>query len=242
MRTHSIIVPACGDGARFGTDAPKHLVDISGKPMVQRVIDALPEDIDIYLLVRPEYEALTRERVRAHNLAVVPVPMITHSVCETLLFAPVRKEDCVLVINCDNVIVPAIGWHEFLRLYKNVVVTFPEQDTKIQPPPFSYVRTYRQFVVEIAEKVRIGPLACAGAFLFEDYEMLRLLCKWHLKWDPPDYKQEHYLAPVYSRLIESTHVYNDQLTSRSVFVRMGTPLEATEARSYYVSRDTRPWD
>ena len=100
----SIIVPACGHGLRFGSDTPKHLVDIAGRPMVQRVIDALPDEADIYLLVRPEYVSMTRERIT--RARVVPVHACARGVCETLLSAPVDPRDKVLVVNCDNVILP----------------------------------------------------------------------------------------------------------------------------------------
>lgn len=241
MLSHSVIIPACGDGKRFGTDAPKHLVNIAGRPMVQRVIDALPDNIDIYLLVRAEYAEATRNAVQAPNLSVVPVSLMTHSVCETLMYAPVRKEARVLIVNCDNVISPFGGWLNILSRYKNAVVTFVEQDTSVEPPPFSYVRTVYSFIVEIAEKRRIceGALACAGAFLFEDYDTLRLLCKWHLSLDPPDFKKEHYLAPVYTRLIQRTNVHSLQLHAGDTFIRMGTPLEAEDARKHYVLGNQR---
>jgi len=204
--------------------------------MVQRVIDALPDEADIYLLVRPEYVSMTRERIT--RARVVPVHACARGVCETLLSAPVDPRDKVLVVNCDNVILPPWGWDQFFQ-YENAIVTFREQDILVEPPPFSYVRTQGSIIYEIAEKRRIGQLACAGAFLFADYETLRLLCNWHLAYDPPDYKAEHYLAPAYTRLIDGTNVYSVQLNASDIFVRMGTPSEATEARNYYVHGNTR---
>jgi hypothetical protein len=205
--------------------------------MVQRVIDELPSYANIFLLTRPEHVAHTRAVIEAPNLIVVPVHDYKLGVCQTLLSAPVIATDKVLVVNCDNVIVPPGGWHNFLTVYKNAVVTFREGE-RVDPPPFSYVRSINRFVVEIAEKKRVGVYACAGAFLFESYEMLCKLCKWHLSLDPPDHNMEHYLAPVYNRLIANIHVYFIPLGEDDLFIRMGTPSEATEARRTYVSRDT----
>jgi molybdopterin-guanine dinucleotide biosynthesis protein A len=120
---HSVIVPACGDGMRFGSNAPKHLVDIGGKPMVQRVIDELPNNTNIYLLVRSEYVTATRAGVRGTNVSIVPVYEYHRGVCDTLMHAPVRSHDKVTVINCDNVIVPPRGWQRFFEL-DNAIVTF----------------------------------------------------------------------------------------------------------------------
>jgi molybdopterin-guanine dinucleotide biosynthesis protein A len=237
IASHSVIIPACGEGIRFGIYTPKHLIDIGGKPMVQRVIDELPSYANIFLLTRPEHASQTRATVEAPNLVVTPVHDYKLGVCQTLLSAPVPLSDKILVVNCDNVISPPGGWHNFLTIYKNAVVTFKEKE-RIEPPPFSYVRSINKFVVEIAEKRRVGAYACAGAFLFESYEMLCKLCKWHLALDPPDHNMEHYLAPVYNRLIANVHVYFIPLGEDDLFIRMGTPFEATEARSYYVSRDT----
>jgi len=174
--------------------------------------------------------------IEAPNLVVVPVHDYRLGVCQTLLNAPVHALNKTLVVNCDNAITPPNGWHVFLTKYKNAVVTFIEKE-RLFPPPFSYVHIAHGYITEIREKQRIGDHACAGAFLFESYEMLHKLCKWHLALDPPDHNMEHYLAPVYNRLIMKTNVYNVELNEGDLFVRMGTPSEATEARSYYVSRD-----
>jgi len=237
----SIIIPACGSGARFGTDLPKHLFDVGGAPMVQRVIDELPSNVAIHLLVKPQHEAMTKALIRGVNVKITPVVAHGRGVCETLLAAPVNPRSKTLVVNCDNVIVPGMGWRMFLDRYDNAIITFWEDNVTPQPPPYSYCRVTKGLVRAVTEKKRLSRYACAGAFLFQDYETLRLLCNWHMAYDAPDVEREYYLAPAYSRLIDdpTTQVRCVHLTKEDTFIRMGTPLEALEAVRHYVPGNQR---
>lgn len=231
----NVIIPACGNGARFGMGTPKHLIDIAGKPMISWVIEHLPVHCLIRVLVRAEYLEMTKAFLSEYNnrgVQVIPVNHYQRGACETVVSASIHNPLKVLVINCDNIIQPEGGWFMFLNKYENAILTFIERGPAVEPPPFSYVRVKNGVVVKVAEKQRIGRYACAGAFLFQDFQTLTTLCKWHLNNDPPDAKLEHYLAPVYNRLIEDpmSQVVNVPLKSTSIFIRMGTPIEADEAR------------
>src|SRR5262245_59655284 len=113
----NIIIPCCGNGARFGALRPKHLIDIAGRPMMQRVLDMLPSQARIFLLVRPEHEHETAALIH-HDVAVVPVSAYARGAAETVLGAVSvvgpHLTGRVLVVNCDNVIVPPQGWTAFL--------------------------------------------------------------------------------------------------------------------------------
>ena len=231
--TVNVIIPACGNGSRFGMEIPKHLIDIAGKPMVSWVIEHLPQFCKIRLIVRPEYLAITEAAMaRYRNVMVLSAVHYHKGACETVLSAAIVNKQRVLVINCDNIIQPDGGWFLFLSRYDNAIVTFYEENRTLQPPPFSYAKVRNGAVVEVAEKKRISRFACAGAFLFKDFEHLSWLCKAHLNNDPPDARLEHYLAPVYNRLIEDplSIVHHVPLGKDSMFIRMGTPIEAADAR------------
>lgn len=238
MSSYNVIIPCCGNSSHFG-GAPKHLIDIAGKTMLERVIDQFPTSatkVSIYVVTRREHFGAT-VHLAGSNVIVIWVKDYSKGVCETLLHAPIYNYDKTLVVNCDNAIKPAMGWDSFFTMYSDAIVTFLEEDTTIEPPPFSYVHVNAAgHVMAVAEKKRIGVKACAGAFLFSDYQTLRLMCQAHMAQDPPDHNGEHYLAPAYSHLIghPNSTVYDVPLTEGSVFVRMGTPAEAEEARNVYV--------
>ena len=231
----NVIIPCCGNGSRFGTDVPKHLIDIAGQPMVKWVIDYLPYFVNVHVIVRDKNEALTRACLSMLSNVHVSVSDDWHNgATGTVCSAPIQNEDKVLVINCDNIIQPAGGWNAFFLAYDNAIVTFVERNRSVQPPPFSYARVESGIVQEVAEKRRIGRMACAGAFLFKDFYTLKMLCKWHVENDPPDSGFEHYLAPVYNRLTEdpASRIHSVPVGGNNggTFIRMGTPTEAADAR------------
>lgn len=230
----NVIIPSCGNGSRFGSDTPKHLIDIAGLPMVAWVIEHLPHFFcKISVLVRPECRAVTAAALRKYeHVSVFETESHARGACETVMAAPIDNDEKVLVVNCDNIIRPVGGWNLFFTDFNNAIVTFLETNRKVEPPPFSYAKVHHGFVMEVAEKVRISPHACAGAFLFKDFYTMCALCKWHLELDPPDVRFEHYLAPVYNRLIDdpNSRVHNVPLGRDGLLIRMGTPIEASDAR------------
>jgi len=229
----NVIIPACGNGSRFGSETPKHLIDIAGRPMVAWVIEHLPYFCKVYVIVRPEQKQITEWALQKYkNTQVFHTTAYTRGACETVMAPPLDNDIRVMVVNCDNIIQPIGGWNLFLTEHDNAIVTFIESNKNIQPPPFSYAKVQDGRIVEVAEKVRISRHACAGAFLFKDFFTLRMLCKWHLELDQPDVGFEHYLAPIYNRLIDDpmSRVHNVSLGRDGVFIRMGTPIEAADAR------------
>ncbi|KKL04319.1 hypothetical protein LCGC14_2617280, partial [marine sediment metagenome] len=53
-----IVIPMAGEGSRFseaGYTVPKPLIEVSGKPMIQKVVENLPFDADFIFLVRQEH-------------------------------------------------------------------------------------------------------------------------------------------------------------------------------------------
>lgn len=153
-----VVIPAAGDGKRFaeaGYRDPKPLVDVLGRPMIQRVIDNL----------KP---ALAGREHRVTVLSRVPLPGIdadvqiigpTRGAVETILQADLDGQ--LLIANCDQLVtsdwLPPLardGW----------LLTFPSVK-----PHHSYVRTDGSGIVkDIAEKQVISRLAIAGVYAFED--------------------------------------------------------------------------
>lgn len=240
------VVPACGHGARFqerGHPGPKHLLPVAGRPMVAWVLDALAVD-GLPTAVAVRNVADIPERTRGSLPARTAVVPVHPSACargapETLLhcLSAVPLDAPVLVVNCDNVIRPLYGWNQLIDHWHSAgasaaAVTFA---APALPPgvhgPFSYVQAQGARVQHVAEKYPTTAQACAGAFWFSSYGLLLRLARRHLE-GPPDYKTEHYLAPVLNEFIAlGMLVAHYEIQPRDIFVRMGVPedLPAAEA-------------
>lgn len=247
----NVIIPACGLGQRFidaGHTTPKPFIQVAERPMVQWVLDGLPRDSNATILLQHGTpEALGRKLLKC-NVVGLSLPEYADGAAKTVLRATqyIPLTAPVLVVNCDNVIYPEpgeFGWLEMIRSWvrdgaDGGIVTFRPDSVG----PFSYVRESSSGVVGgVAEKVPIGPYACAGAFWFSSYALLHAAVYQHLREGRPDFQKEYYLAPVYAQLIANgLKVMHTVLSEEDTFVRIGVPsdLPAAEEALYRAQRNT----
>ena len=233
----NVIVPACGLGQRFidaGHTTPKPFISVAGHPMVQWVLDSIPDaDHAVVLLQHGTPEALGRRLLPGVRVVGLSMPEYARGAAETVLCATkhIPLTEQVLVVNCDNVILPFRGWANIIADWRSAgavggIFTF----RPAQPGPFSYLReSAPRVVAEVAEKTEIGPYACAGAFWFSSYALLHAVANMHMKGEP-DFHKEYYLAPVYNHLIKNgLTVMHYTLEEEDLFVRIGTPEDLTNA-------------
>ncbi len=170
-----VVIPMAGHGSRFvraGYDRPKPLIDVMGKPMIQRVIENLNVDAEfIYIVQKSHVEtfALT-ERLQelTPGCHVISIDGVTEgAACSVLLAQHLINDDVPLLIaNCDQI----VEWNsnEFLHAAQNVdgsVLTFhhPERDNK-----WSFAATDPSgFITEIREKVPISDEATVGIYYWK---------------------------------------------------------------------------
>lgn len=163
-----VIIPMAGSGRRFaeaGYDLPKPMIDVCGKPMIERVMESLTPSSGA------EFVRLSRDVVGETEGAV-----------DTLLrCTDLRSDEPVLVANCDQWIAPGII-DDFLsqvpRKHAGVslstradasVMTFNSTN-----PHHSYVTAspHLGVVSSIAEKRVISDEAVLGVYWFRSGDLL----------------------------------------------------------------------
>lgn len=201
----TVLIPMAGAGSRFakvGYKLPKPLIDVNGKPMIQRVIENLNIDAEyIFLVQKSMYEQ--------HNLGTI-LPLIVPgckviqtfgltegAACTTLLAKEhINNKKHLLIANCDQL----VEWNSNEFMYSMLcddadggILTFNDND-----PKWSYVRFGEDgYVCEVAEKKVISDQATVGIYYWkhgEDYVRLaeQMISK-NIRVN-----NEFYVCPVYN--------------------------------------------
>jgi dTDP-glucose pyrophosphorylase len=173
-----LLVLMAGDSALFevaGFKYPKNLVEIDGKPLVQRVIEGLGEVMDsaseAIFLVREEENRRHHTddviRLLAPEATVLGVPALASGAACTALHAisHIDRDEPLLVFNGDHVLdddLPSILAGFEAAGLDGGVITFDAVH-----PRWSYVRVDADgLVLEAAEKRPISRYATAGIYWF----------------------------------------------------------------------------
>jgi len=163
----NIVIPMAGDGRRFkeaGYELPKPLIDVKGKPMINRVIANLDpkHEHKIILITRKEHKI--KEYFQGIDITVVELDTPTEGALCTALRAGalINNSNALLIANCDQLL--NIDMNEYInRAEWASLVTFNSTN-----PHHSYVRTNRRgFVLEAKEKEVISDQAVAGLYYFK---------------------------------------------------------------------------
>jgi len=206
-----ILIPMAGEGSRFakeGYQFPKPLIDVSGKPMIQRVVENLDFDAEYIFLVRKQhlkkYEGLIGTLTQITNLKtkVVEVDSLTDGAACTVLLAKdyINNDDDLLIANSDQIIEYE---QENFNSLKNltsvdaIVFTF-----NAIHPKWSFVKTNsRGYITEVAEKNPISNIATCGIYWYRkgsDYvRYAEKMIEKNIRVN-----NEFYIAPVYNELIQ----------------------------------------
>lgn len=215
-----VIIPMAGEGRRFaeaGYDLPKPLIDVAGKPMIERVIDCLqPADGARFVLV---------SRILLPNVpaTVVTLNEATDGAVDTVRrAAPYTGPGPVVVANCDQYVTPGLV-DEFLSAMEGAdagVMVFNSTN-----PHHSYVKISGGLVTEIAEKKVISDNAVVGVYWFADSTVLFDACRVVLAHGRRHANGEFYLSSVLGLLVDSGY----KVRAVEVDVRdkhmLGTPEE-----------------
>lgn len=235
-----ILIPMAGEGSRFakeGYQFPKPLIDVAGKPMIQRVVENLDFDAHYIFLVRSEHLVKfsglenTLKRITNNKCSIVEVKSLTEGAACTALLAKdlINNEEDLLIANSDQII-------EYQPLNFNLLKSISNVDSIVFTfnsvhPKWSFVKlNSRGCAVEVAEKNPISNIATCGIYW---YRKGSDFVKYAEKMISKNIRvnNEFYIAPVYNELI------NDGKTLFPFFVDkmhgVGTPEDLNNYLNSY---------
>lgn len=200
-----------GEGSRFAKEGytfPKPLIDVAGKPMIQRVVENLDFDAEYIFLVRKEhvekYHGLvsTLQRITNGRSKHVIVDGLTEGAACTALLATelIDTKESLLIANSDQIISYEKQNFENLKNLTSVdsiVWTFNDVH-----PKWSFVETNsRGFATRVEEKNPISNIATCGIYW---YRCGSDFVKYANQMIEKDIRtnNEFYIAPVYNQLIQ----------------------------------------
>ncbi len=222
----NVLIPMAGLGQRFqaaGYDKPKPLIDVFGKPMIERVTDSLKaSDINYIFVAQQQHAEMGLEDFLTPVGKVVWLNELTEgAACTTLLAKEYINNDEELVIaNCDQYM--EWNFQDFLshsKQFDGCLATFNSTN-----PHHSYAKTKGSLVTEVAEKIVISDKASAGIYYFKNGSQYVKGAEQMIEKNIRT-NNEFYICPVYNELLETglnISTYNVDVTSKHM---LGTPEE-----------------
>jgi len=164
----NILIPMAGSGSRFekaGYTFPKPLIEIHGKPMIQKVVENINIDGRFIFLVQKEhYDKYALKYLLpliAPGCEIIQVNGITEgAACTTLLAKKFINNDApLLTANSDQFIEYLTeDWGVGLQ-GDGAILTF-----KATHPKWSFAKVEEGYVTEVAEKKPISDNATVGVY------------------------------------------------------------------------------
>lgn len=237
-----ILIPMAGEGSRFSKEGytfPKPLIDVNGKPMIQKVVENLDFDAEYIFLVRKEhltkYSGMdkTLSRITNGKFTIVEVDKLTEgAACTTLLAKKyINNDEDLLIANSDQII-------EYSSENFNYMKNFTMVDSMVFAfravhPKWSFVKTNsRGIVTEVAEKNPISDIATCGIYWYRkgsDYvKYAETMIKKNIRVN-----NEFYIAPVYNELIQNGGILIPYFVHKMYGI--GTP----EDLKFYLSKESQ---
>ena len=204
-----VVIPMGGEGKKFierGYTFPKPLVEITGKPMIEIVVNNVRprEDHQFVFLCREEHLqsfALgdVLDLIAPKSKTVVMFNPTAGALCSILLATEHLQEDGeLLVVNADQYVDASVD--DFLDAarrgeWDGYIMTFPSTH-----PKWSYVKLEGEEVASVAEKRPISRHATVGLYYFrQGRDFLEAAERMIMK--QATVGGEFYVCPIYNELI-----------------------------------------
>lgn len=234
-----LLIPMAGNGQRFsdaGYELPKPLIDVDGRPMIERVIENLtPKHTNhqfIFLCQRshldnfPEIEkSLWRDEQSDSHITIVDG--VTEGAACTALLARnnINNDDPLIIANCDQLVDQERmdAFHSFIAgsNVDGAIMTFPATEEK-----WSYAKSLGGYVTEVAEKRVISDDATVGIYYFRRGSDFVRAAEQMIARNVR-HNNEFYLCPVYNELIADGGKVMKFDIAREHMHGLGTPEDLT---------------
>lgn len=233
-----VLIPMAGEGSRFAKEGytfPKPLIDVNGKPMIQKVVENLDFDCEYIFLVRKnhieKYPGIisTLERITNGRFSYVVVDELTEGAACTALLAKelINNDESLLIANSDQII--SYSKENFLAIKSLTEVDGIVFSFNAVHPKWSFVKiNSRGFVTEVAEKKPISNIATCGIYWYRKGSDFVRYAEQMIEKNIR-VNNEFYIAPVYNELIE------DGLSLIPFYVHKMYGIGTPEDLNYYLS-------
>ncbi len=234
----NVVIPMAGLGSRFskaGYAKPKPFIEVSGKPMIARVIENLAyPDAKYILIARREHleqeAAIVKELEQEYNATFISIDIHTEGTACSVLFAHnlINNNDPLLIANSDQLV--DISMWQFVDdcLSRNLdgsILTFTDHELN---PKWSFARLNEEnLVVEVQEKRAISEFATVGIYLFaKGKDFVNGSIDMIINNDRTN--NEFYTCPVYNYLLKDEKRIGICNIKFEEMHGLGTPEDLTE--------------
>lgn len=210
-RLPNVLIPMAGLGSRFsekGYQLPKPLIDVAGKPMIERVVSSL--DIDgnyIFIVQKSHIEAYGLEKILNKikpGCKIVAIDGVTDGAARTTLAARhIIDNDAPLIIaNSDQI----VSWDSsgFVSMSSDDSSSGAIALFHADHPKWSYAKIDGDRVSEVAEKVVISNNASVGIYGWKHGADYVRYAQQMIEKDIRT-NNEFYICPVYNEAIDDGH-------------------------------------
>jgi|TARA_B100000959_G_scaffold76549_1_gene81295 HAD superfamily hydrolase (TIGR01509 family) len=226
----NVLIPMAGAGKRFeevGYTFPKPLIDVSGKPMIQLVVENLNiEAKHVFVVQKEHYEKYNLKHMLnlvSPNCEVVQVEELTEgAACTTLLAEEyIDNDEPLLLANSDQY----LDWNSNEFMYSMIaddidggILTFTATH-----PKWSFAKLDDSgFVERVAEKDPISDVATVGLYFWTRGSDYVKYAKQMIEKDIRT-NNEFYVCPVYNEAIADGKKIKTYHIDRKQMWGLGTP-------------------
>jgi 3,4-dihydroxy-2-butanone 4-phosphate synthase len=232
----NILIPMAGSSKKFkdtGYTLPKPLIDVDGKPMIQRVIENLPIKGDYFFIIQKSdnekyHITTTLENIMKYNkFKVIEIVGPTEGQAVTALYAKefINNNEQLLIVNSDNYFVWDIEHFikELKEFHDGMIFTFKDDTGS---PNWCYAKIdENNYVESLIEKVPVSEHALAGAFYWQHGSQF-VSCAEKMIEKNIRTNNEFYIGPVFNEAIkDGLKIYNYKLFDMK---SMSTPKDLEE--------------
>jgi dTDP-glucose pyrophosphorylase len=210
-RLPNVLIPMAGLGSRFsekGYELPKPLIDVAGKPMIERVVNSLNIDGNyIFIVQKSHVEAYGLEKILNKikpGCKIVAIDGLTDGAARTTLAARqfIDNDLPLIIANSDQIVL----WDSsiFVSMSSDSSSSGAIALFNADHPKWSYAKLDEGRVSEVAEKVVISNNASVGIYGWKNGSDYVRYAQQMIDKDIRT-NNEFYICPVYNEAIGDGH-------------------------------------